>query len=133
MFGEDVIAQQLADAREKLSSAVKDSESHRIEPVTVEGADGLLRVTVGVEGRIDKFEVDPQVMRAGSEFLFEEVKRMVNAALDERAQAMGTDEPAPDLEAMNESVAEIQDRSLRQFQAMSASISEVMGKLHGGR
>jgi hypothetical protein len=39
----------------------------------------------------------------------------------------------PDLEAINESVAEIQDRSLRQFQAMSASISEVMNKIHGGK
>lgn len=72
-------------------------------------------------------------MRAGSEFLFAEVRRVVNAALDERAQALGTDEPVPDLEAMNESVAEIQGRSLRQFQAMSASIGEVMAKLHGGR
>ncbi|MCD0442034.1 hypothetical protein LO763_00130 [Glycomyces sp. A-F 0318] len=133
MFGEDVIAQQLADAREKLSSAVKAPEANQVEPVTVEGVEGLLRVTVGADGRIAGFEADTRVMRAGSEFLFAEVQRMVNAALDERAQAMGTDEPVPDLEAMNESVAEIQDRSLRQFQAMSASISEVMAKLHGGR
>jgi hypothetical protein len=40
MFGEDTIAQQLADARAALSSAVTSPESNRIEPVTVEGADG---------------------------------------------------------------------------------------------
>jgi hypothetical protein len=109
MFGEDAIAQQLADARATLSTAIKSPEAGQVEPVTVEGADGLLRVTVGVEGRIDGFEFDPRIMR------------------------IGTDEPVPDLEAINESVAEIQDRSLRQFQAMSASISEVMAKIHGGK
>lgn len=133
MFGEDAIAQQLADARAALSSAVRSPEANQVEPVTVEGADGLLRLTVGVEGRIDEFRLDPRAVRLGSEVLAEEMKRLVNTALDERAQAMGTDEPVPDLEAINESVAEIQDRSLRQFQAMSASISEVMAKLHGGR
>jgi hypothetical protein len=133
MFGEDAIAQQLADARATLSTAVRSPEDHQIEPVIVEGVDGLLKLTLGVEGRVDKFEFDPRIMRIGSEVLFDEIKRMVNAALDERAEALGTDEPVPDLEAINESVAEIQDRSLRQFQAMSASISEVMNKLHGGR
>ncbi|MDN3241295.1 hypothetical protein [Glycomyces tritici] len=133
MFGEDAIAQQLADARATLSTVVKSPEANQVEPVVVEGVEGLLRLTLGVEGRVDKFEFDSRVMRIGSETLFNEIKRMVNAALDERAEAMGTDEPVPDLEAINESVAEIQDRSLRQFQAMSASISEVMNKLHGGK
>ncbi|MCC3764185.1 hypothetical protein K3N28_14040 [Glycomyces sp. TRM65418] len=133
MFGEDAIAQQLADARAALSKAVQSPEAAQVEPVTVEGADGLLSVTIGVEGRVDRLDMDPRVMRLGSEAVAEELKRIVNAALDERAEAMGTDEPVPDLEAINESVAEIQDRSLRQFQAMSASISEVMAKLHGGR
>lgn len=132
MFGEDAIAQQLADARATLSTAIKSPEA-KAEPVVVEGVDGFLRLTLNVEGRVDKFEFDPRIMRIGSEILFEEIKRMVNAALDERAEAMGTDEPVPDLDAINESVAEIQDRSLRQFQAMSASISEVMAKLHGGK
>jgi DNA-binding protein YbaB len=130
MFGEDAIAQQLADARATLSTAITSPDANQVEPVTIEGAEGLLRVTVGIEGRIDKFEFDPRIMRLGSEVLFDEIKRMVNAALDQRAEAMGTDEPTPDLEAINESVAEIQDRSLRQFQAMSASISEVMTKLN---
>jgi hypothetical protein len=133
MFGEDAIAQQLADARATLSSAIKSPEANQVEPVVVEGVDGLLRLTLGTEGRVDKFEFDPRVMRIGSEVLFDEIKRMVNAALDERAQAMSTEEPLPDLDAINESVAEIQDRSLRQFQAMSASISEVMAKIHGGK
>ncbi|WP_030160408.1 hypothetical protein [Glycomyces sp. NRRL B-16210] len=133
MFGEEAIAQQLSDARAALRDAVESPEANQVEPVTVEGADGLLRVTVGPEGRIDELEADPSIMRSGSQFVFEEVKRVVNAALDERAQAMGGDEPPPDLEAINESMAEIQDRSLRQFQAMSASISDVMSKLHGSR
>ncbi|GAA2140129.1 hypothetical protein [Glycomyces algeriensis] len=133
MFGEDAIAQQLADARATLSTAIKSPEAGQVAPVVVEGVEGLLRLTLGTEGRVDKFEFDPRIMRIGSEVLFGEIKRMVNAALDERAEAIGTDEPLPDLEAINESVAEIQDRSLRQFQAMRASIDEVMSKIHGGK
>ncbi|MEV3938317.1 hypothetical protein AB0K52_20365 [Glycomyces sp. NPDC049804] len=94
--------------------------------MVVDGGDGFLRFTFNVEGRVDKFEFAPRIMRVGSEILFGEIKSMVNAALDERAEATGTDEPVPDLEAITESAAEIQDYFLRQFQAMSASISEVM-------
>ncbi|MQM27101.1 hypothetical protein [Glycomyces albidus] len=133
MFGEDAIAQQLADARATLSSAVKSPEAHQIDPIVVEGADGLLRLTLNPAGRVDELEMDGRVMHAGSQAIAAEIKRMINTALDERAEALGTDEPVPDLEAMNETIADIQDRSLRQFQAMSASISEVMAKLHGGR
>ncbi|MCH7231098.1 YbaB/EbfC family nucleoid-associated protein [Glycomyces sp. L485] len=133
VFGEDQIAQQLADARATLQNAIASPEDSQVEPVTAEAADGRLRVTVGTEGRIERFELDPRVLKEGSEYVAEQLKLAVNEALDQRAEALGTDEPVPDLEAVNDSVAEIQDRSLRQFQAMSASISEVMGKLHGGR
>ncbi|MCD0445665.1 hypothetical protein LO763_18830 [Glycomyces sp. A-F 0318] len=133
MFGEEVIAQQLADARAALSSAVNTPGAHRIDPITVDGADGLLQLMLSAEGRVETIEYDPRVMNFGSENLFAEIKRMVNTALDQRAEALGTDEPTPDLNAINESVAEIQDRSLRQFQAMGASISETMARLQGGR
>lgn len=133
MFGEDAIAKQLADARAALSSAVKNPEQHQIEPIEVEGADGLIRLTLNPAGRVDELHVDGRAMHFGSEAVAAEIKRMINTALDQRAEALGTDETVPDLEAINESVAEIQDRSLRQFQAMSASISEVMAKLQGGR
>ncbi|THV29552.1 YbaB/EbfC family DNA-binding protein [Glycomyces paridis] len=133
MFGEEAIAQQLADARAQLASVARTPEANQVEPVTVEGAEGFLKVTIGVDGRVAGFEVDPRAMRVGSEVLFAEIKRMVNAGLDERAAAMGADEVPPDVDAINESVAAIQDRSLRQFQAMSASVSEVLAKLHGGR
>lgn len=133
MFGEEAIAQQLADARATLASAVGSREAHQVEPVTVEGGEGLMRLVLDPAGRVDGFEMDGRAVRLGSEVLAAEIKRMVNEALDQRAEAIGGDEPVPDLEAMNESVAEIQDRSLRQFQAMSASISDVMSRLHGGR
>jgi DNA-binding protein YbaB len=114
-----------------LREAVKSPEEHKIEPVTAETADGAIRVTIGAEGRVDSFELDPRVLREGSDYVAEELKRVVNDALDRRAEELGADESVPDLEALNESVAEIQDRSLRQFQTMRASINEVMGKLHG--
>ncbi|GAB3992558.1 hypothetical protein GCM10029992_01990 [Glycomyces albus] len=130
MFGEDQIARQLADARETLRTARQSTEDTRSEPVTAESADGRIRVTIGTDGRVTDFVIDPRLLREGSEVLADELKRAVNAALDERAEATQTDEPVPDLEAIDESIADIQDRSLRQFQAMSASISEVMAKLN---
>ncbi|TDB94275.1 YbaB/EbfC family nucleoid-associated protein [Actinomadura sp. 7K534] len=48
--------------------------------------DGLIRVTVSHEGRIDELAIDPQALRAGprrdAAGLAEEIKHAVNAAID---------------------------------------------------
>lgn len=133
MFGEDQIAQQLADTRAALAQASASPGAARAEPVTAEAAEGRIGVTIGTEGRVEEVKVDPKALREGSEYLAEQLKLAVNDALDQRSRMFGTDEPVPDTDAINESVAQIQDSSLRQFQAMSASISQVMAKLNGGK
>jgi DNA-binding protein YbaB len=49
-------------------------------------ADGMIRVTVTYEGRIDELRLDPQVLRLGPrrtvESLAAEIKEAVNAAVD---------------------------------------------------
>ncbi|GAB3220203.1 hypothetical protein GCM10027447_04330 [Glycomyces halotolerans] len=131
MFGEDAIAQQLAEARSALRSAAQSPEDDQVGEVTAEGADGRLRVTIGPDGRVERFELDPRLMREGSQYLAEELKTAVNAAMDDRAAAMQTDEPVPDMEAVDATLEDLQDRSMRQMREMSASINDVMRKLHG--
>lgn len=133
MFGEDAIARQLAEARTALDTVRQQQQDHQVPPVTTEAADGRIRITLGSDGRIERVEfVEVRVLKEGTEFLEEELRRAVNAALDARAEALAPDTAAPDLEALGEAVTKIQDQGLRQMQEMSAQISSVMKKLQGG-
>ncbi|MBB4918664.1 YbaB/EbfC family nucleoid-associated protein [Streptosporangium saharense] len=48
------------------------------------GADGLVGVTVGPSGRVEKIDLNPRVMRLDSHALAEELMRAVGAAEDDR-------------------------------------------------
>lgn len=133
MFGEDAIAQQLAEARSQLDVVRQTQQDHQVPPVTAEAADGRIKITLGANGRVERFEfTEVRVLKEGTEFLEEELRNVVNAALDARAESLGTDTAAPDLEAIGEAVAKIQDQGLAQMRAMSTQISAVMKKLQGG-
>jgi hypothetical protein len=93
-----------------------------------EAADGRIRVTLGTDGRLSAIEIDPRVLREGSEHLAEELRRAVNAALDGQDPGVGA-EPMPDLVAMTANLERIQDQGLRQMREMSLAISETMRKL----
>lgn len=129
MFGEDKIAEQLAAARAELSAAAQAQAVAPPEPVTVENEKGRIRITVGTDGRLSEFMVSARAIRDGSDDLGPELMRLVNEALDKHREHTVTDEPVPDLGAINERFAEMQDRSLRNFAAMSQQITETMAKL----
>ncbi|WP_168801686.1 YbaB/EbfC family nucleoid-associated protein [Glycomyces buryatensis] len=129
MPGQDEIARQLAESRAALAQATASPEDHQAQPVTAESARGLISVTLGADGRVERIKVEPKGFKEGSDFIAEHVQLAMNDALAQRSKMVGTDEPVPDLGSINESMAAIQDSSLRQFQAMSASITQVMGKL----
>jgi DNA-binding protein YbaB len=130
MAGESDFAQQLAEARAALARATASPEEGRAEPVTVEAAKGTVRVTLGVDGRVSEIHADPKAVKEGTDHIAEHVLAALNEALDKRAAMVGSDERVPDLEAVNESLAAVQDAGVRRLQAMSASISEVMAKLN---
>jgi len=133
MFGEDEIAKQLADARSALDDVRQHQQDHQVPPVTAEAADGRIKITLGADGRVERFEfTEVRVLKEGTEFLEEELKKGVNAALDARAETMAADTAVPDLEAIGDAVAKIQDQGLRQMREMSAQISTVMKKLQSG-
>jgi DNA-binding protein YbaB len=133
MFGEDAIAQQLAEARSQLDVVRQAQQDHQVSPVTAEAADGRIKITLGADGRVERFEfTEVRVLKEGTEFLEEELAKVVNAALDARAESLSADTAAPDLEAIGEAVAKIQDQGIAQMRAMSTQISAVMKKLQGG-
>jgi DNA-binding protein YbaB len=133
MFGEDAIAQQLAEARSQLDVVRQMQQDHQVPPVTAEAADGRIKITLGADGRVERFEfTEVRVLKEGTEFLEEELAKVVNAALDARAESLSADTAAPDLEAIGEAVAKIQDQGIAQMRAMSTQISAVMKKLQGG-
>jgi len=133
MFGEDAIAQQLAEARTQLDVVRQTQHDHQVPPVTAEAADGRVKITLGANGRVDRIEfTEVRVLKEGTEYLEEELRTLVNTALDARAEALAADMAAPDLEAIGEAVAKIQDQGLAQMRAMSTQISAVMKKLQGG-
>lgn len=133
MFGEDQIAQQLADARSALNDVRQQQQDHQVPPVTAESDDGRIKVTLGADGRVDNFKfVEERVLKEGTEFLEEALRKVVNEALDARAESLTADVPAPDLDALGESIARIQDQGLQRMRDMSAQISTVMKKLQSG-
>jgi DNA-binding protein YbaB len=133
MFGEDAIAQQLAEARSQLDVVRQTQQDHQVPPVTAEAADGRIKLTLGANGRVDRIEfTEVRVLKEGTEYLEEELRKLVNTALDARAESLSADLAAPDLEAIGDAVAKIQDQGLAQMRAMSTQISAVMKKLQGG-
>lgn len=133
MFGEDAIAQQLAEARTQLDVVRQTQQDHQVPPVTAEAADGRIKITLGANGRVERFEfTEVRVLKEGTEYLEEELRNAVNTALDARAESLAHDIATPDLEAIGEAVAKIQDQGLAQMRAMSTQISAVMKKLQGG-
>ncbi|GAA2154476.1 MULTISPECIES: YbaB/EbfC family nucleoid-associated protein [Glycomyces] len=132
MAAESDFAQQLAEARAALANTTAAPEQVQVEPVTGESAKGRVRVTLGVDGRVDRIEADPKAFKEGTDFIAEHVLLALNEALDKRA-AMAPDERVPDLASIGESLAAVQDTGVRRLQAMSESITQVLAKLDGGR
>jgi DNA-binding protein YbaB len=132
MFGEEAIAQQLAEARSALDE-VRKQQLQPVQAISAESADGRIQVTLGANGRVEKFRfAEERVLKEGTEFLEAEIAKAVNAALDARAEALSADVPTPDLEAIGAAVAQIQEQGVRQMRDMTAHISQVMAKLQQG-
>ncbi|WP_026932262.1 hypothetical protein [Glycomyces tenuis] len=132
MFGEDQIGQQLADLRATYSQR-PESLGGQTEPIMTEAADGRIKITLGTDGRFERIKMSLSALKDGPEVLVEDLKSGLNEALDQRRELTVAGGPAPDMGAMNEKFAQMQDASLRQFQAMNDSIGALMSKLQGGR
>lgn len=132
MFGEDQIAQQLARTREILAQG-PGSPAGQSEPILTEAAEGRIKVTLGADGRFERIKMSLSAMKDGPEALLEQLRIAVNDALDQRAELTAVPVPVPDMAAVNERAARLQDASLRQFKDMDAAVGDLMARIHGGR
>jgi DNA-binding protein YbaB len=131
VLGEEELERQLTAARASLQQALDSKPQGEAAEVRTEAAEGRIQVVLGAAGRFERIDFDPRALREGSDYLAAEVLAAVNAALDARAEALATDEPVPDLNAMNETIAQVQDQGLRQMREMTASAAELMKRLQG--
>jgi DNA-binding protein YbaB len=92
-------------------------------------ADGRIIVVAGAGGEITSIELDPRVMRMGSQDLAEHLVEAVNQALRElRAQAATADVSiAPEI--LEQRLAEVQDQGLRQMAMFTEGLQEVIARL----
>ena len=132
MFGEDQIAQQLSQTRETLSKGPSPAGAQS-EPILTEAADGRIKVTLGADGRFEQIKMTLSALKDGPDALVEQLVLAVNDALDERSKQTAATGPVPDLDAMNEQVARIQDASLQQFTQMRGAIGDLMERIREGR
>ncbi len=124
--------QVLRDQRSGLAGTAEGADA---EPVrgTGEAADGLIRV-VAERGRLSNVVLDPRVMRLPSETLAEELSRAVNAALAElESKATAQASPVVDPAALEATLADLQDQSIRMMTRYTQSINEVMARFGSGR
>ncbi|MFB9659639.1 YbaB/EbfC family nucleoid-associated protein [Glycomyces mayteni] len=126
----DENARRLAEARAALAQVSAAPEQAQAEPVTVEAAKGRIRVTLGVDGRVAEIFADPKAVKEGTDYIAEHVLAALNEALDKRAAMTASQDAAPDLAALTESLAAVQDAGVRRLQAFTASIGQVMTKLN---
>ncbi|MGC4787215.1 YbaB/EbfC family nucleoid-associated protein [Micromonospora sp. DT178] len=131
MLGESALEQQLAQARAALREVGGAAAPRERSESVAEAADGRIRVTLGTDGRVSAVDIDPRVLREGSEYLAAELRQAVNAALDGQDDGVAASEPMPDLAAMTATIERLQDQGLRQMREISQAVSETMRKLHG--
>lgn len=123
----------LGDARRLLaevrSAAPADAGLGDLEELRgeAEAADGLIRATVGIGGRLESLRADPRAMRLGSEALCEEIMVAVNGALDDlQAKARQAGPAVPDRAALDRQLEELQSESVRRMEMFTQGVAEAI-------
>lgn len=86
-------------------------------------ADGMVRV-VAANGRIERVELDPKVMRMPSASLAEEFARAANAAIDELRSAYAAAMPEVDLDALAGEMEQVEEMGLHALRRAAQSIDK---------
>jgi DNA-binding protein YbaB len=106
------------------------------EPPAVLGhgsaADGLVRVTAGMGGRIESVEIAPGAMRLPSMDLAEEIRTATNEALADLRAAIAETTGMPDTNAMLDQLREVQRTAVPQLQGFVDTLAQVQERLGSG-
>jgi len=122
------IADALAKAMQVVNDGKQAQEAAGNQTVEVEAAEGMIRVSATLAGKVKVDLVDPRAVRLSKEYLSEEITNGVNAALDAAREQAGMP-GAVDLAALSEKVEEIQQQSVRQLGSFMNSLAESHTKI----
>ncbi|THV21757.1 YbaB/EbfC family nucleoid-associated protein [Glycomyces paridis] len=122
------IADVLAQALQVAKDGQRAQEDAGKEKVEVEVADGMVRVSATLAGKVTVEVVDPRAMRLGGSELAEQITTGVNAALDKAREQAGLP-GAVDLDALTEKVEEIQQQSVQRLSSFMTSLAESHGRI----
>lgn len=106
---------------ERARSAMAGNIQPDAEPVTGEAADGLVRATIGTDGRLQELTVDPKLLRRPLEEMCAEIVLAVNTAIDARPDRIDT---AP---LLNE-LRSVQEQSVVEMNKISTAFSEALNR-----
>ena len=122
------ITDALAKALQVAQDGQRAQEDAEGQTVDVEVADGMIRVSATLTGKVMVNLIDPRSARLGTEVLSEEITRGVNAALDAAREQAGMP-GAIDLAALSEKVEEIQQQSVQRLSSFMSSLADSQAKI----
>ncbi|MCD0442521.1 YbaB/EbfC family nucleoid-associated protein [Glycomyces sp. A-F 0318] len=117
------ITDALAQALQIAKDGQRAQEEAGAATVEVEAAEGMVRVTATLAGKVAVEIVDPRAVRLSREYLGEEITAGVNAALDKAREQAGVP-GAVDLDALTEKVEEIQQQSVQRLSSFMSTLAE---------
>lgn len=122
----------ITGALEQALQIAKDGQRAQEEAgattVEVEAAEGMVRVSATLAGKVTVDIVDPRATRLSREYLSEEITAGVNAALDKAREQAGMPGTV-DLDALTEKVEEIQQQSVQQLSSFMSRLAESHEKI----
>lgn len=118
----------LSQALQIAKDGQRAQEEADVTTVEVEAAEGMVRVSATLAGKVTVEIIDPRAVRLGGSVLAEEITAGVNAALDKAREAAGLP-GAVDLKALNEKVEEIQQQSVQQLSSFMSRLADSHQKI----
>lgn len=92
-----------------------------------ESADGRVRAEMGSDGRLRSLQIEPRLMRLGSEELAAHVVTAVNAAID--GLRSGSAPQVGDLSQLREQLQQVRDSAVPRLQSFLQTLTDVQDQL----
>lgn len=118
----------LAQALQIAKDGQRAQEEAGATTVEVEAAEGMVRVSATLAGKVTVTVVDPRAMRLSGAEIAEEITIGVNAALDKAREQAGLPGTV-DLDALTEKVEEIQQQSVQQLSSFMSRLADSHEKI----
>jgi DNA-binding protein YbaB len=116
------ITDMLSQAVEAAKIGAQAQAERASQTVEVEVAEGRVRVSANLVGKVTVTILDPRALRLGAEALGEEITAGVNAALDKAREESGTPGEI-DLAGLSEKMEQLQQESAQKLRGFMDGLS----------